>query len=274
MEGRLERLSWAAAGAATVGVSTWALLDASLYDGLINPSTRPGAIGQDIVNVLAGAWLCLVAARRDLQLRTRLVAMGVLGYLFYGYGIYTIERMYNPLYLVYLFVFTIAFWSLILAAGKLMKRPPSPTLARRLRVTSAIGALLQPAIFYPLWIGMLIPLMRDRDQIDSLYSIFVLDLCFVMPAFLFVGLGLIRQQGWALLLAPGMFVLGSILMASLTIAELAKPMLGQPFIAAGVLPPLALAVLFAALAGVHLHNLQFRASPDHASTELQSTIRF
>jgi hypothetical protein len=122
---------------------------------------------------------------------------------------------------------------------------------------------------------MLIPLMRDRDQIDSLYSIFVLDLCFVMPAFLFVGVGLIRKQGWALLMAPGMFVLGSVLMASLTIAELAKPIFGQPFIVAGVLPPLALAVLFAALAGVHLRNLQFKTNPDHATTDpLQSTTRF
>ena len=182
--------------------------------------------------------------------------------------------MYNALYLVYLFVFTVAFWSVIRAAGKVVFRPPGiPMLSRRLQVASVVGALIQPAIFYPLWIGMLILLMRERDQIDSLYSIFVLDLCFVMPAFLFVGVGLVRQRSWALLLAPGMFVLGSALMVSLTIAEFAKPMYGQPFNVAGVLAP--------GLAGCPLHrsgrrgdshHLQLRTEPDRAASELQTAL--
>lgn len=260
MTGWLERLCWAVAGASTVVVSGWALLDSSLYDRLIDPATRPGALGQDAVNVIAGIWLSLAAARRELRPRTRLIVLGVLGYLFYGYGIFTIERMYNPLYLVYLLVFTVSFWSLIRGAGEVVLRPPgTPTLSRKVRLASAVGALIQPAIFYPLWIALLIPLMRDRHQIDTLYSIFVLDLCFVMPAFLIVGVGLVRQRPWALLLAPSMFVLGSVLMASLTLTELVKPRFAQAVSAVGVLPPLTLTVVFAALVVVHLQALHLSA---------------
>ena len=45
---------------------------------------------------------------------------------------------------------------------------PGGRLDRRTRRWSAAGSLLQPLIFYPLWISMLIPLMVRRDQIDSL----------------------------------------------------------------------------------------------------------
>jgi hypothetical protein len=263
MTGRLERLTWGAVGTATVVVAGWALLDPSLYDGLIDPVIRPGAVGQDVVSVVAGVWLCSAAARRDLRPRARLVALGVLGYLFYGYGIFAIERMYNQLYLIYLLLFSAAFWSLILGVGQLIVRPPVvSTLSRWLHVTSAVGALLQPAIFYPLWISMLIPLMRDRNQVDSLYSIFVLDLCFVMPAFLFVGVGLLRHRAWARLAAPAMFVLGSVLMTSLALAELVKPAFGQPVTAAGLLPPLALTALFGVLAGMTMNGLRQAPKPD------------
>jgi hypothetical protein len=111
--------------------------------------------------------------------------------------------------------------------------------------------------------------MRDRNQIDSLFSIFVLDFCFIMPTFLFVGLGLIWQRGWAMLLVPAMFVLGSVLMVSLIIAEFAKPIFGQQFTVPGVLPPLVLAALCAVLAAVHLHRLRLRTEPDRGSSAPQ-----
>ena len=111
-----------------------------------------------------------------------------MGYLFYGYGIYAIERVYNSLYLNYLAIFGLATWLLVLGAIDVVRRTAgSATLPRPFRRISAAGALLQPLIFYPLWIGMLIPVMVNREQIDSLYSIFILDLVFIMPAFLLVG---------------------------------------------------------------------------------------
>jgi hypothetical protein len=128
-------------------------------------------------------------------------------------------------------------------------------LSMRMRRIGAAGAMIQPLIFYPLWIGMLIPLMRDRDQIDTLYSIFILDLCFIMPAFALVAVGLWRNRSWATLLAPVMFVLGATLILSLTVGELVRPMFDQPVTAAGLLPPIVLTALFAVLAVTLLRGL-------------------
>ena len=97
------------------------------------------------------------------------------------------------------------------------------TLPRQFSKISAFGALLQPLIFYPLWISMLIPIMVTRQQIDSLYSIFILDLVFIMPAFLLVAVGQFRGRSWAVVLTPVMFILGAVMIFSLALGELVKP---------------------------------------------------
>jgi hypothetical protein len=182
-----------------------------------------------------------------------------LGYLFYGYGIYVIERVYNVLYLNYLAIFGIAAWLLVLGAVDVVHRiADRASLTRQFSKISAGGALLQPLIFYPLWISMLIPLMVNREQIDSLYSIFILDLVFIMPAFLLVAVGLFRGRSWAVLLAPVMFVLGAVLIFSLALGELMKPAFCSPITMAGLLPPTLLTVLFVVLAVLHLKKLSFR----------------
>jgi hypothetical protein len=200
-----------------------------------------------------------LAVRRRVDPKSTLVALGLLGYLFYGYGIYVIERVYNVLYLNYLAVFGTSAWLLALGAVRLVRQVgDQASMPRRFARIAGAGALLQPLVFYPLWVGMLIPLMVHRDQIDSLYSVFILDLVFIMPAFLMVAVGLFRTRGWALVLAPVMFVLGAVLIFSLALGELAKPAFDSPITLTGLLPPALLTILFGVLAVVHLTRLRFR----------------
>jgi hypothetical protein len=262
------RLGWLIAGVLSVVTAGWGLLDRGIYVGLIAPATRPGALSQDVVTVFAGVTLCglaLVGAR--VGPKAELVGLGLLGYLFYGYGIYVIERVYNVWYLNYLAIFGIAAWLLVLGAVDVVHRTADRAwLTRQFSKISAGGALLPPLIFYPLWISMLIPIMVTREQIDSLYSIFILDLVFIMPAFLLVAVGQFRDRGWAVLLAPVMFVFGAVLIFSLALGELVKPAFGSPITMAGLLPPTLLTALFVALAVLHLKKLSFRPSA-HRPTE-------
>jgi hypothetical protein len=247
-----------------VATAGWGLLDAGSYVGLIAPATRPGALSQDVITVIAGVTLCgLALAHTRFTPKDELVALGLLGYLFYGSGIYVIERVYNVLYLNYLAIFGLAAWLLVLGAVDVVHRTADrASLTRRVSRISAVGALLQPLIFYPLWISMLIPLMVNREQIDSLYSIFILDLAFIMPAFLLVAVGLFRGRNWAVVLAPVMFVLGAVLIFSLALGELVKPAFGSAITMAGLLPPTLLTVLFVVLAALHLKKLSFWPSAD------------
>ena len=113
-----------------------------------------------------------------------------------------------------------ALWALVCAGTHIRRDLPKPALPKTVRLLSASGAILQPLIFYPLWIGMLLPLMRTGEQIDSLYSIFILDLCFIMPAFLILSVLAYRSHGTGLLLLPAIYVLGFTLIFSLAVGEL------------------------------------------------------
>lgn len=254
-----DRIGWLVAGTLSVVTAGWGLLDPDMYLGLVAPATRPGALSQDVITLIAGLTLCgLAAVPKRVDPRPDLVALGLLGYLFYGYGIYVIERVYNALYLNYLTIFGMAAWFLVLGAIDVVRRTADrASLARRFRRVSAAGALLQPLIFYPLWISMLIPLMVNRQQIDSLYSIFILDLVFIMPGFLLVAIGQLLDRGWAVVLAPVMFVLGAVLIFSLALGELVKPAFGAPITIAGLMPPTLLTTLLVLLAVLQLKRMCF-----------------
>ena len=264
--GRSPRLGWLVAGVLAVVLGMSGVLVRDLYAGLIAPDTRAGALSQDIIAVVAGIALCVLAyTTPETAAKRRLIGLGLLGYLFYAYGIYAIERVYNFLYLGYLALFALAFWSLVFGAIQAGRElGPGASLDRLTRRVSAAGAVLQPAVFYPLWIAMLVPLMTERRQIDSLYSIFLLDLCFIMPAFLLVAAGTFSGRGTALVLAPVMYVLGAALILSLALGELVNPLFGQPITTSGLVPPVALTVLFAALGTWHLGRLRLSATSSPA----------
>ncbi|HEY5978257.1 MAG TPA: hypothetical protein VIT41_01370 [Microlunatus sp.] len=268
-EGR-GQAGWLIVGAVTVVTAGWGLLQPDVYRGVIAPGTRPGALSQDLISVFVGLALCgLALPRARGGTKAQLVALGLLGYLFYAYGILVIERVYNGWYLNYLAIFGLSGWLLVLGAIDVVHRTAdSAILPRRVSRISGMGALLQPLIFYPLWISMLIPLMVDRDQIDSLYSIFIIDLVFIMPAFLLVAVGLFRDRSWAAVLAPVMFALGAVLILSLALGELVKPLFGSPVTVAGLVPPTLLTVLFAGLAILDLARLSFlpETQPPRGST--------
>lgn len=269
--GASRRIGWLLVGGLSVITAGWGLVHPAVYVGLITPATRPGALSQDLISVIVGLILCgLALVRPGAGSRTELMGLGLLGYLVYGYGIYAIERVYNAWYLNYLAIFGATSWLLVLGAVNLVRRlAEGVRLPRQLQILSAVGALLQPLIFYPLWFSMLIPLMASRKQIDSLYSILILDLAFIMPAFLLVAAGLFRGRGWAVVLAPVMFVLGAVLIFSLALGELVKPAFGSPITLAGLLPPSLLTVLFTVLAVLHLRSLSFptvqRSDPESGS---------
>ncbi|MDI3240176.1 hypothetical protein QK292_01180 [Arthrobacter sp. AL08] len=252
------RALWMVIGLLTVTAAVAGLVFPDIYRGVVAADLLPGAVSQDLMSGVAGIALIVLAltVRRE-QTKARLVALGILGYLFYAYGIYSIERTYNGFYLVYLAIFALSFWGVLYTAMEVRAEGPRrvrvPAGIRRL---SATGALLQPLIFYPLWIAMLLPLMRTREQIDSLYSVFVLDLCFIMPAFLILAVLTFRGRWPGLVFMPALFLLGFTLIFSLALGELFKPLFKLPVSAASLWSSVLLSALFLVLGVLHLWKLE------------------
>lgn len=258
----LNRLLWAVAGLLALAAAVTGVLRPEIYHRVVSNELIPGAYSQDLLSVAAGLGLLYLSyAARPHRAKYQIVALGLLGYQFYAYGIYVMERTYNGLYLLYMAVFALSFWAMVTAGATMARDAPSVSLPRALRLVSAAGAILQPLIFYPLWIGMLLPLMRSGEQIDSLYSIFILDLCFIMPGFLVLSLLTYRNHRTGLLLLPALYVLGFTLIFSLAVGELVKPLFrAEPSIPA-LLAALGLSVLFLVFGILHLAKLQVTQSP-------------
>jgi hypothetical protein len=258
----LSRLLWAVAGLLALAAAGTGIWRPEIYDRVVSSELVPGAYSQDLLSVAAGTGLLYLAwAARPDRPKHQIVALGLLGYLFYAYGIYVIERTYNGLYLVYMAVFALSFWAMVTAGATMGRDAPSASLPRGLGIVSAAGAILQPLIFYPLWIGMLLPLMRSGEQIDSLYSIFILDLCFIMPGFLVLSLLTYRNHRAGLLLLPALYVLGFTLIFSLAVGELVKPLFSAEPSMSALLPALGLSGLFLLLGVLHLAKLQVTQTP-------------
>ncbi len=81
----------------------------------------PGVFPQDLMTVLASLLVILLAIRWKENATAQLIILGVMGYLFYTYGIYVIERVYNSLYLIYMAVFGLAFYAMIYGVGSLRR---------------------------------------------------------------------------------------------------------------------------------------------------------
>jgi hypothetical protein len=256
------RALWAGTGVLTLAAALWGVADPGIYSGVVTPDLIPGAYSQDLISVAASAALIYLSLRTGRgKTKSQIFALGLLGYLFYAYGIYVIERTYNGFYLVYMAIFALSFWTLITALTGLRANPPVPSLPRVLRIVSASGALLQPLIFYPLWIAMLLPLMSARNQIDSLYSVFILDLCFIMPAFLLLAVLTFKSRPLGLLLLPALYVLGFTLIFSLALGELVKPLFDRDPNFQALWLSLALSTFFGILGSLHLHKLELPAQP-------------
>jgi hypothetical protein len=70
----------------------------------------------------------------------------------------------------------------------------------------SVGCLIFTALlFYFLWTGRLLPLMRMGEKIEFFYSIFILVMVFVLPAIIISGILLIKKSALGLIFATILF---------------------------------------------------------------------
>jgi hypothetical protein len=109
---KFHKVLWVTLGLFAVGVSFVGIVTkAEIYNSLVEERLIPGTYGQDIISLVAGVLLIVFAfLAKDKQIKLQVVILGLLGYFFYAYGIYVIERVYNSLHLWYMAIFTLSFW--------------------------------------------------------------------------------------------------------------------------------------------------------------------
>lgn len=230
------------------------------YDTVFNGA---GFQGQDLTTLLLGAPLLLVslALYRRGSLRGGLLLLGALGYVLYVYASMALNAAYNPLFLLYVLLFSAGLYTFVLhfTAFDL-----SPLVARLPRRGPALFMFASGLITAVVWAGPLVAaLFSGRPPADlGSYSTFVtyaLDLAIITPATLIAGMLILRRRQLGYLMALSMLVLEAMLapmMAAQTVFQLragveyTPAMIAGPLMGFGILALLAIWVLAAILRAI------------------------
>lgn len=188
----------------TLIASLAGIANPNLYNTLMNPGNLSEVMSQDIFTILAAiTMLFLILKLKETDIMKQIIILGLTGFLFYGYGLYVMERIYNILYFVYMVIFSLSLFALIDAMFNIRKeiylKVKVPKTVRNLAV---VFLFLVPLIFFPIRITTLWPLMQVGQKIESGYSIFILDMCLILPLLIITGIMILKKEGLALLLTP------------------------------------------------------------------------
>ncbi len=170
----------------------------------------------DVVTLVLGIPLLLVATALYARgsLRGRLLLAGTLGYFLYTYASLSFLTAYNPLFLVYVALFSLSLFAFVLSLLSVdvqaLADHFSATLPRR-----GIAALLFLVAGFLLlaWLGRIVPALLANKPPVGLESyttlvIQALDLGVIAPTAILAGVLLLRRQPWGYLLASVMLIKG------------------------------------------------------------------
>ena len=231
----------------------------NIYRKVVSLEVLPGTISQDSITIIVGLVLLILSLKiREKDIKKQIVVISLVAYLFYSYGIYVIEQLYNSLYLLYIAIFTLSFWSIIYVLANFNQE-----LLRNVRISKLVrylttGFLLFiPLLFYSLWIGRLLPLMRIGEKIEFTHSIFILDMVFVLPSFIISAILIIKRNGLGYIFAPILFFKAFTLLFTVGLGGFLKPLYNQTANQGESAFYIILSVIFLALTVLNFWKIEF-----------------
>lgn len=193
--------------------------------------TAPGFVAalwvQDLVSLLGAP--VLVAAMIWTQRGSRrafVVWCGVLVYTVYYYAFYVFGFTYTVLYPLYLALLGLGVYSLIglLAGANLQTFATGVDAKMPVRTLAVI--LLIALLFVPLWGSMLAQDIRRSSRVTAL--VFVLDLCFLLPAIAIAAVQLWQRRPFGYLLSGILLIKAAVSGILLAVSTLWAAELGMP----------------------------------------------
>jgi hypothetical protein len=182
-------------------------------------------MGGDMVTLFIGIPLLLVAVLlvwRD-SLRGRLLLTGTLGYFLYTYTSIVFLAAYNPLFLLYVVLFSLSLFAFVLAMASIDLKHLPEYFVRPVPRKTIAGFLFLIAAFLLLnWVGRIIlPSLTSGEPPANLESyttlvIQALDLGVIVPAAILTGILLLQRKALGYLLASVVLIKGMTMAAAIT----------------------------------------------------------
>ena len=261
------RVLWIVTAVLAIVAAAVGIVNPHIYGGVVAEEIVPGVFTQDLVVLVAAVALLGLAIRtRYEHVKSLVVITGILGFFFYAYGVYAIEQVYTELYFVYLAVLGLSLFTMVSTLGSLdYDLVTAYRLPSVVRIACAIYAIFVAIMFTVIWTSALVPLIREGFRKEFTFSIYVIDLSFIMPAMAVSGIMALRKRPLGIVGVPALFVLGAGILSPLALGELLKPALyGLPTIASELWLYLILSVVFLGLTVLYLAAMRLPAAGSRA----------
>ncbi len=140
------------------------------------------------------------------SLRGRLILAGTLGFILYTYMSMAMGTAYNPLFLVYVLLFSLSLIAFILTLMSIDLASLPGQFSPRLPRKGIAGLLLFAAAFLTVaWLGRIVPTISPQSvpQLENVSTMFIqaMDLGLIVPLCVISALQLLRRSPWGYLLA-------------------------------------------------------------------------
>ncbi|MBN1464892.1 hypothetical protein JXA02_03970 [candidate division KSB1 bacterium] len=191
-------------------------------------------IAQDVVTLFIGIPLLLIslARARKGSLKSRLLLAGTSGYFLVTFLFYTAMAMYNILFLAYVSLLALSFFTFILTALSFdIDRLPA-AFSRRTPVKFVAGFLLfNTAAIGLLWLSVIVPPLLGAIYPEAVqhYTTLIVqgfDLGLLLPAACVSAILFLKKRPLGYLLAPTYVIFLAILMTALTAKIIAMALNG------------------------------------------------
>jgi hypothetical protein len=256
-----QRIAWILVALLVLPASITGVILPEIYSGVATSELMAGTVAQDLQSIAMSLLLLFLALTTKAEhTRRQTLGIGILGYLVYAYGIYAFERYYNALYFLYLAILTLSTYCFIGAMVTFRKENIGTNrIGKGLRITQIALLIFIPMMFNLLWGSMLLNYMATGDRIDYYYSIFVIDLSFIMPGMLFLAYHLWKRHRMAYVFSSVLLFLGFAILLPVGLGELMKPLYGHPIDIGGLAMYLSLSLLFLSVSLMGIWSIDHRS---------------
>ncbi|SIQ03291.1 hypothetical protein [Halanaerobium kushneri] len=254
----LNKKLWLITAILSLLVSLTGLINQDIYSKVVSKEILPGVVSQDLITFIISILLIYITLKvTKTAIKPQIIALSFLAYIFYAYSIYVIEQIYNSFYLFYLLLSSLSFWSIVVTLTNYDKSYfKELKLNKYLKYLTITFLILIPLLFCFLWSSQLLPLMAAGEKKEFTFSIYILDLIFVLPAMIITALILIKDKIIGYLLAPALFFKAFTLLFSVAIGSFLRPLYNVNFSAEQAFFYLILSLSFLALSILNFVQLK------------------
>ncbi len=186
----------------TLLLSLFSLVFQDIYTARINRITEYELMGQDVVTAaISAVFLCVILFKDYQRIKTKIVWLGCLLYLFYIYAYFSFGGVTSVFYLLYVAITGLTLFLFLFILVDIVKNDQLPDAAENYP-RKAISAFFFISILLITVIEIQELILKTivlKEQLNPFQVFYVLDLAIIFPSILITSVLNLRKTGWGYL---------------------------------------------------------------------------